>query len=948
MKLTYDEKSFILDQKRIWLADGEVHYFRHPRESWREVLLRAKRAGLNCISTYVAWNFHEPEKGKYDFSGDKDIGYFIDLIGELGMFAMLRPGPYICSEWDCGGIPAWVCNKHGIRTREDDPLYMEEMEPWFDQLLPILVSRQITKGGPIITIQNENEYCGGWDESTRNYIKKITGMFRKHGFEIPVLGCNAHANSAHEVQINGKTNPEDQIIDKDLIITYNCGTDVGPVYDLRKKQPYAPVIVTELWSGAQSMWGRMESDWPEKTLQTRMVYDFTSSGAQVCYYMFEGGTNFGYWAGEYIVTSYQSAYPVGDGGVLREKYYMLKQVNHFITGFGDFLAESEEIPGANGMQGPEGVRLVLRKSQRGSVLFVSLADQRKSIDVNLGNGKTLEICFGDVSATAVPVCFEALPGFVLDYANLALFTCCKERNMVVFYGSAGIEGTICINGVEYTAPVKRNDITLLKIGSIAVLIVDEKMARRYWDVEGHLFFGPDFAGEVQDDGSIPLRISPATERIFYITECGEILPVPFTAPLLKFTPPGLPAWKSLPCEELSIGDTGWNNLDVPCSHEDLGVDLGYVWYRAELESEEEEVRELCFTNTPNRVSLFVNGTFCGTYGEKRTKSQRLGYEHPVDFRLENISVPLRKGKNCFVFLSDNQGHDYGMFIPKGITGPVFAGVRKIGMENLECRDSVPVSDTAYKWLYCSDYKQNIPLAAIEFDLELRPGERGYITLHDVPSWITVNGEELPPLIYPLNVWNMWPHAASWNNYVLPLNEKGGRYKIRVSFRFKPYQYVLDKMQCFAVRQSGQLTNWAWKPFHERMDFSGCRNVITNAEKKNDQIVLLVPSVSSGAIAGQSFTPAFYEAGFPMPEGEQPVFLAMGDMQKGQLYLNGHNIGRFWQVGGVNTRYYLPREWMNEENQLVIFEELGIQPQRTALVFGEEQPFNSYIGFKPEM
>jgi hypothetical protein len=945
MIVSYDNKSFILDGKRIWLNDGEIHYFRHPRESWREVLLRAKRAGLNSISTYIAWNFHEPEKGNFDFSGDKDIGYFIDLIGELGMFAMIRPGPYICAEWDAGGLPVWVCNKHGIRTREDDPQFIEDLEAWFDKLLPILADRQITKGGPIITIQNENEYCGGWDESTRSYTRKISNIFRKYGFELPIMGCNVHAASATEVQINGKTNPEDQMIDRDLVLTYNCGTDVGPVYDLRKKQPYAPVIVTELWSGAQSMWGRPESDWPEKTLQTRMVYDFASSGAQVCYYMFEGGINFGFWGGEIIISSYQSAYPVGDGGFLREKYYMLKQVNHFITGFGDFMAESEEVSINDGIVGPAGLRLKLRKSDRGTILFASLADERKTITINIGNGKTLSIHFGDVSATVLPINFEVIPGLILDYSNVALFTYCKNRKMVVFYGVAGTEGIISINGREFIIPVKRSDISTLKVDGATILVVDEKMARRYWDVEGQLFFGPDFAGELKEDGSIPLRISAATEKIYYINELAEVNPVEFSAPLLKFTPPKITSWKSQPCEELSIEDKGWNDLENPCSHGDLGANYGYVWYRAELNCEEESVQQLYFSNTPNRVSIFVNGAYCGTYGEKRTKSQRLGYEHPVDLILENISVPVRKGKNQFVFLSDNQGHDYGMYIPKGITGQVYAGLRKVNPQNL-CRiEAAPISETAFKWLYCSDYKVHKDLPAIEFDMELQPGERGYITLHDVPSWVTVNGVDLPPMSYPLNLWNMWPHASSWQNYELPSTEKGGKYKIRISIRLKSFEYVIGKLQVFSVRQSGQLKNWAWKPSNNIADFSNCSEKVNNVDKKDNDIVLLLPSKSSGIGEGHSFKPAFFEAFFPIPEGEQAVYLTMGNMQKGQIYLNGYNLCRFWQIGGFATRYYIPREWMKEENQLVIFEELGMQPYGVALKY-EDEPVSSCLLFKP--
>ena len=156
MKPTYDSKSFLLDGRRIWIIAGEIHYFRHPYSEWRDVLLRAKRAGLNTVCTYVPWNFHETKEGEVDFEGDKNLARYIDLIGELGMYAMLRPGPYICSEWDGGGIPAWLCAKPVLRFREDDPVYMAAVDSWFDKLIPIISERQVTRGGPVLTVQNEN------------------------------------------------------------------------------------------------------------------------------------------------------------------------------------------------------------------------------------------------------------------------------------------------------------------------------------------------------------------------------------------------------------------------------------------------------------------------------------------------------------------------------------------------------------------------------------------------------------------------------------------------------------------------------------------------------------------------------------------------------------------------------------------------------------------------
>ena len=112
--VTHDDRCFLVDGKPIWLVSGSVHYFRTPAGQWRDRLLKAKRGGLNCISTYIAWNFHEPREGQWELSGDHDVVSFVKLAGELGLYVILRPGPYICSEWDFGGLPGWLTTKQGI------------------------------------------------------------------------------------------------------------------------------------------------------------------------------------------------------------------------------------------------------------------------------------------------------------------------------------------------------------------------------------------------------------------------------------------------------------------------------------------------------------------------------------------------------------------------------------------------------------------------------------------------------------------------------------------------------------------------------------------------------------------------------------------------------------------------------------------------------------------
>jgi beta-galactosidase len=110
--ISHDGQSFLIDNRRIWLVSGAVHYARTPRELWRQRLRAAKQAGLNCIDTYVFWNLHEPQPGTFRFDGDADLRAFVQMIGEEGLYCILRPGPYVCSEWDFGGLPAWLHEPH--------------------------------------------------------------------------------------------------------------------------------------------------------------------------------------------------------------------------------------------------------------------------------------------------------------------------------------------------------------------------------------------------------------------------------------------------------------------------------------------------------------------------------------------------------------------------------------------------------------------------------------------------------------------------------------------------------------------------------------------------------------------------------------------------------------------------------------------------------------------
>jgi|GEM_PF-1938375 len=947
MKITYDAKSFQIDGRRIWLAAAEIHYFRHPVPEWRQVLLRAKRAGLNAVATYVPWNFHELTEGEADFGSDKDLAGYIDLIGELGMYAMVRPGPYICSEWDGGGIPAWLSAKPVLRFREDDPVYMAAVESWFDRLLPLIGERQMTRGGPVLTVQNENEYPGGWDASMRRYIAKINAMFRKHDIDVPILACNVHGDSATKVRINDAVDPDDQMINENTILTYNHHVVVEPVYDLKAKQPNAPLITTEFWCGAPIYWGNQVTDWPEPLSLARAAYEYASSGTQICYYMFEGGTNFGFWSGNNIATSYASGYPVGEGGMLTPKYYAARPVNLFAGQFAAELAASEERADKAGIVVPDGVRLVVREAPQGAMAFLSVKDNRKEIPVALPGGRSLTVHLGEVSAAVIPVGLEVFAGVTVDYSSLTLLARDESRKTLVLFGPAGTEGVLGVNGEQLRIPVGRRQIACRETAGITILVADEEMARRCWIADGHLLFGPDYVGETKDDGSLDIRVSDASPETVYVGKDGKPALQSFVPVADDAVAPVLSAWRMASCASMltDAKTTGWQPLEEPRSHEDLGVFQGYVWYSAELECEQDGVETLLLTHAPSRISVFANGRYCGAHAERRNVRMRDEYGHPADWAFEELTVPVVRGRNRFVFLSDDLGHNYDVPMPVGIRGPVYAGSRIAAVDRFREMAPQPVSEDAFRFLYSRFYRQPEPLPAVEFELAVEPGRDAFILMHGVHAWVTVDGEEVQPLSYPESPWTMFAQIKRWLTWQLPKRVSGSTVTVRIQYSESAAQLVQENMTVYTVPKSGRLSNWQWQRWTETGDFDAAQAVVNRESEQQGEVVLL-PVGGRLNRKGKSLAPAYFETTFTVPQGDRPVYLDIGQLFKGQIILNGRNVGRFWRLGGTQQRYYLPRAWMQADNRLVLFEELGLYPQDVSLVWGEAGQW-AEISWNPE-
>uniref|UniRef100_G1PQ15 Beta-galactosidase n=1 Tax=Myotis lucifugus TaxID=59463 RepID=G1PQ15_MYOLU len=321
-EIDYNHNCFRKDGQPFRYISGSIHYFRVPRFYWKDRLLKMKMAGLNAIQIYVPWNFHEPQPGQYQFSEEHDVEHFIQLAHELGLLVILRPGPYICAEWEMGGLPAWLLEKENIVLRSSDPDYLAAVDTWLGVILPKMKPLLYQNGGPIITVQVENEY-GSYFSCDYDYLRFLQKRFHYH------LG--------NDVVLFTTDGEMEKLMQCGALQGLYATVDFGPGANItkafliqRKYEPKGPLINSEFYTGWLDHWGQ-----PHSTVKTEVVasslQDILARGANVNLYMFIGGTNFGYWNGANMPyqpqpTSYDYDAPLSEAGDLTEKYFAVRDV----------------------------------------------------------------------------------------------------------------------------------------------------------------------------------------------------------------------------------------------------------------------------------------------------------------------------------------------------------------------------------------------------------------------------------------------------------------------------------------------------------------------------------------------------------------------------------------------------------------------------------------------
>ena len=392
-RIHYDSQCLTIDGKDIFIYSGAFHYFRCPKELWPDRFQKIKDAGFNTVETYVAWNWCEQEmpSNTNDFSkvNLKDLDDWLTMAGQYGFYIIIRPGPYICSEWDTGGFPQWLLTKkpeNPLRSqgwlRSDDPLYLSWSKHWYDAVCPVIAKHQITRKAPgqpgIILFQVENEYDFGpkfSDEVKLNQMKALAQYAWSDGIDVPLISCWTH-------QVRGSTDPVVRQIFDCCNFYPRWGVDktAGDMQKLRSEQPDALMATTELQGGwFAQVGGKLSEDQDGVTasqINNLTLFTIQNGETMLNYYMLFGGSNPDDWTARDLPSTYDYNAPIRECGGVGDRYQRVWALGHMLQEHGNDLVRSTKVD-CNVTTAQDDVKVVERRAPNGGRYFFVRTSQHQ-------------------------------------------------------------------------------------------------------------------------------------------------------------------------------------------------------------------------------------------------------------------------------------------------------------------------------------------------------------------------------------------------------------------------------------------------------------------------------------------------------------------------------------------------------------------------------------------
>jgi beta-galactosidase len=683
--INFDNKGFTINGKRTFITSGTVHYPRVPQQNWHDILLKVKRAGFNTVETYIFWNYHEAKEGVYDFtSPGHDIGAFLDEAKKVGLYAIIRVGPYVCAEWENGGYPTWLLQKPEMEIRNNNsPQYFDAVSKWFNKLLPIISSRQIQKGGNVILVQLENEQpTDGWKywgtTIYGKYFQLLLDLAHQNGLEVPMFFSGMH--HSHDPAPN------------------------EPVDPATRKSPW---ISMELWTTWFDRYGNSGEDLKNSERHPWRVLANGGNGFNL--YMFHGGSTFGFYnfnndqkygdKSEKGTTCYDFGTLVGQTGDTRELYLRLKRLGYFAETFSSILANGNNATNEykDFVKGP---KITARTSDAGKLVFID--NVGKDTAVVLASGIKMQLADGEIVGLCRDVALTH--NVTITSADTRILGIVPNSNTVtvVCYGTVGDNGQIVFSAKNNSADVieqkdgfEMQNATfkfrfsnaakeqLLHFGktTVRVLAMDKETANRTWFVETtkgkQVVIGAPYLGEFSSNSSgainasvdYPLGSSTSQSLIVYGEKKVKLYPKPQSKQKARNTLP-IANWKNYGDSKVllnSYNDKDWftlTNDSVPEMGQD-GSLSPYAWYRTEINNAT-SIDSIAFSHIGDRANFYVDGALSASYDFRKNKSNQIPLRVPAGKHQLAVYVAY-SGRNKFAGYAGS-AHKTGFI--KGLVAPV--------------------------------------------------------------------------------------------------------------------------------------------------------------------------------------------------------------------------------------------------------------------------------------
>ncbi len=944
--ITFDGQSFLLDGRRVWLVSGSIPYARVPRAHWAERILAAKHAGLNCVETPIVWARHEPRQGQFDFTGENDIREFVRLVHAAGMFCIIRPGPLVDQGFDLGGLPPWLTTADNIKLRAANQPFLEACSRYITavavQLRDLQVNAPTPKGspagtsaGPIILLQNENGYTCGDDHLASTYLGELDRYFRESGFTVPIINANDLWQSV-EGEIDGWTGYDDLL---------------SHLRQLGTIRPAQPRIVIDFRVGTRSAWATPAQAQKAPSSVMRRIAEVLAAGGQFNLSPFHGGTYFGFSAGRdpqlgpagFLCTSADAGAPLSETGFKTPVYYAARRICTFASRFSRVLshldparqpvallpeskASGDKAARADKVGSSSRVAVIHAVGSQGGVVFVFGDDQghnsREPMSLLLPDGGTLPVDLGEQSVVWCLLETRLTGRANLDYCNLCALGLAGK--VFVVFGAPGARAMLSINGspMETTVPdAKAAGPAIQEHEGLTIVIANQEQIDHVVLDDSGVYLG--VAG--LDAQGRPLALYDA-KTCTHIDPEGKVSSVKFAVPAhggKRAAKPQLGEFQlggMLPYVDGT--SPRFANIKGPADLVSLGAPYGYGWYRLHVPSSSARKAKLMFPHAGHRLHVFAEGESVGIIG-------------PGPGASSTLNVPLKKGGSTLVILAENLGRassgaDLGELT--GIYNHAWE-VEAIKLPKPKVVNSDPVDVLGFRsplwrvlredradahrltWILDHRSKHPVIVEIGPFEAEVEDREScaagGIVLLNGKPIHFFQQGGVKPIFIAP----ELLLKGKNELQIALVGSTVGAEKALASHVHFYS-----------AIDSPTAKAEWAFA----KWEVPG-NDVFARGGK------------GTGVGAHAPGLPAFHRATLhTSPDDHTPLLLDLAGMSKGQIYVGGKHLGRYFvsaSSGGGGSkkvqpqhRYVVPRSWLKGENtEVVLFDEHGHTPSKVRVI-----------------